>query len=335
MSHFVETMAYAGETPWHGLGTYVGTENVDGETMQTAAGLDWKVEKAPLSDGDSNVIPGVYGIRRLDTGRCFERVAVGERYDPLQNAELFEFGESLRDASGGELRWHTAGSLKAGRRVWALAQLAGSINVERRNGTMDVSAPFLLLSNAHDATGSIIIQHTSVRVVCWNTLSCALDHAQDQQRVRHTAGARDRLDEAARKLGYAVSYFERYAEFAQGLADKPMSPKDFGGFAAMLLTGKNDTESALRAIVDAKGRTKTTLERDAAQLYNNFVGGRGNHGADAYDALNAVTEFIDHQRGRIGRYRKTSERLEQYLDSATFGGGARMKQRTAQLLTRW
>ena len=46
MSHEVETMAYAGELPWHGLGTKVdGNIGVDG--MLKEAGLDWNVVKVP------------------------------------------------------------------------------------------------------------------------------------------------------------------------------------------------------------------------------------------------------------------------------------------------
>src|SRR5687768_16333932 len=44
MSHQVETMAFAHETPWHGLGNRVeGSVTVD--EMLVAAGLDWSVNE--------------------------------------------------------------------------------------------------------------------------------------------------------------------------------------------------------------------------------------------------------------------------------------------------
>jgi hypothetical protein len=47
MSHMVETMAYAGETPWHGLGVHV-EENLSVKDMMKAAEIDWGVAKSPM-----------------------------------------------------------------------------------------------------------------------------------------------------------------------------------------------------------------------------------------------------------------------------------------------
>ena len=44
MAHMVETMAYAGEVPWHGLGVQV-DGNLTPEEMLKEAGLDWTVSK--------------------------------------------------------------------------------------------------------------------------------------------------------------------------------------------------------------------------------------------------------------------------------------------------
>jgi hypothetical protein len=52
MSHELEIvdgkamMAYAGDVPWHGLGTKVSTD-LSPREMMVEAGLDWSVEKHP------------------------------------------------------------------------------------------------------------------------------------------------------------------------------------------------------------------------------------------------------------------------------------------------
>ena len=47
MAHMVETMAYAGELPWHGLGVKV-IDDLTPEQMMQKAGVDWEVEKQDL-----------------------------------------------------------------------------------------------------------------------------------------------------------------------------------------------------------------------------------------------------------------------------------------------
>ena len=47
MAHNIETMAYAGEVPWHGLGKAVDS-NMTPAQMLEAAGLDWSVSKRQL-----------------------------------------------------------------------------------------------------------------------------------------------------------------------------------------------------------------------------------------------------------------------------------------------
>ena len=47
MSHEIETIAYSGEEPWHGLGIKVPADLTPAQ-MQRAAGLNWTVDKVPL-----------------------------------------------------------------------------------------------------------------------------------------------------------------------------------------------------------------------------------------------------------------------------------------------
>ncbi len=47
MAHEVETMAYAGSVPWHGLGTEVSNDLTPIQMMQKA-GVDWEVEQQEI-----------------------------------------------------------------------------------------------------------------------------------------------------------------------------------------------------------------------------------------------------------------------------------------------
>lgn len=82
MPHEVETMAYAGATPWHGLGTALADEDLyDWQKACTKAGLNWHVELVPLVTADTHAETDNRAFRRKSDGRILG--AVGPRYCPF------------------------------------------------------------------------------------------------------------------------------------------------------------------------------------------------------------------------------------------------------------
>lgn len=331
MPDYVDTMAYAGETPWHGLGTRL-PEDMPTLDMIGAAGLGWMVEKRPVfyQRGEQfEAVPDRFTVCRSDTGASLGATVSG-RYEPFQNAELFAFGDALREA--GDVRWHTAGSVKDGRRVWVLAQSAGQFEVKRRGGVSDRHAPFLLLTAGHDGAFGIRVQFTSVRVVCWNTLSAAVGEKDRAHfTARHTRNVRYRVADAREALELAASHFVAEVETLQGLADTPMDRAGFVEFACQILTGKDDPQEAGEVVQASEGRSRSMYERKGSELVQLFEHGKGNAGDSLFDGLNAVTEFIDHQRGRV-KVARTIEARAKGLDSAWYGAGAETKRRGLKLL---
>ncbi len=339
MSHFVDTMAYVGELPWHGLGTYLGEENVSGKDMMIAAKLDWRVKKAPIYyqdiDNTYQVVEDQYTIIREDTGVSLG-CTVGSKYEPFQNVDLFKFGDDL--VSTGEVRWHTAGSLKENRKIWGLAQIAGEQEIARRPSpnriTRDVHVPFLLIYNSHDGSSCLTARLTSVRVVCWNTLSMALSEKMPEFRVRHTEAIMERAEEARELLGLAQEASHVQKEVLQGLADTPFSGVQFTEFCAQLLTGKDGIDEALDKVAHMKDSQRTQVNRKAGELGVLFTDGDGNGGADKKDALDAVTQFIDRQKNRIVEWHKLDKQTQgKRLNAQVFGSGEALKKRALRLLS--
>ena len=116
---------------------------------------------------------------------------VSKRYRPLQNNEAFKFFDPI--VGEGNAYYETAGSLGQGERIWVMAKLPGAIEVVRG----DECWKYLLLSNTHTGSGSVIVKFTSVRVVCQNTLMLAMEDGQRAFRVRHSKIMKHRLDEVA------------------------------------------------------------------------------------------------------------------------------------------
>lgn len=67
----------------------------------------------------------------------------------------------------------------------------------------DVTEKYIFLTTSHDGSGSITAAFTPVRIVCQNTLNAALRSAANVVRIRHTAGAKERLEQAYRVMGVA------------------------------------------------------------------------------------------------------------------------------------
>jgi Domain of unknown function (DUF932) len=160
------SMMYAGEAPWHGLGTDV-SQNVTAAEAISAANLDWEVAKLPLyaTNGMHGVqVEGKYATVRADKlGKpdCRTFGIAGESYTPLQNKDAFAFFDTIvRDKKAAI--YHTAGALGNGERIWILAKLPNSIRVAGK----DIPDKFLLLSNSHNATSGVSGQSHCATAKC-------------------------------------------------------------------------------------------------------------------------------------------------------------------------
>jgi phage/plasmid-like protein (TIGR03299 family) len=221
----VQSMAYYDEPPWHRLGRPV-PKGVTAEKMIRAAGLDWEVELQPARGARKINNKGEfsrYEVVRLprqriskEQGSLFgtgrpprpevsgEQVSLGlvtRRYQPLQNAEAFSFFDSV--VGDGKAYFETAGALGDGERIWVLARMPEPMEIVRG----DECWRYLLLSNAHNGEGSVIVKFTPVRVVCQNTLMLAMEDGQKAYRVRHSKMMQFRLNELTEFLAITQKMF--------------------------------------------------------------------------------------------------------------------------------
>lgn len=172
MSHEVETMAFAHETPWHGLGTRV-ADTITIPEMLRAAQLDWTVEKWPLRAVDpaersviSVEMPSDFALVRSSDRKPLG--VAGSRYQVAQNADVLAFFKDFVEKGGATLE--TAGSLKGGRLVWGLANIGKGFTL--KGG--DAVKGYLLLASPHECGKAIVARVTPVRVVCANTMAMAM-----------------------------------------------------------------------------------------------------------------------------------------------------------------
>ena len=207
MPALVETMMYNRTVPWHGLGTKVDEAPTSADALRLA-GLDWNVEQKNIQLCGGSKVPGYKANVRSTDGKVLG--VVGDRYRIVQNADAFEFTDSI---IGGDVRYETAGSLNGGKKIWLLAKLPETEIVG------DKTEPYLCFSNTHDGSGAVRVCMTPIRVVCNNTLNLALDSAKRAWSVRHTGSLQSKMHEARTCLRMANTYMGALAEKADRMAN--------------------------------------------------------------------------------------------------------------------
>lgn len=310
MAHLVESMAYANATPWHGLGNRISTKQSI-EVWQREAGMNWSIEESPVrfiagavdALGAIHSYPEQKVLYRSDTKAPLS--VVSQRYQVVQPREVLEFYRDLTESSGFELE--TAGVLKGGKKVWALARTNQSVTFKGN----DVVNGYLLLATACDGTLATTAQFTSVRVVCNNTLAISLANGTGAIKVPHSTS----FDAQAvkRQLGVSGGSWDTFMYQMKALAERKVKSNEVEQFFMRVFSDPRNTaiganDRAMKkalAMFDGQGR--------GAEL----ISAKGT----AFGLLAAVTEFVDHER----RARSTDHRLE----SAWFGAGAGLKQKAA------
>ncbi len=189
------------QTAWHALGQIVQDYPTSREAI-AHAGLDYEVVKAPLFAKGTEpaidfAVPDQYATMRTDTNAIFG--VVGKDYQIVQNADAFAFFDGIVGGGDGIL-YETAGAIGQGERIFITAKLPGYIRVGSGD---DVTEKYIFLTTSHDGSGSITAAFTPIRIVCQNTLNAAMRSATNVVRIRHTANAKQRLEDAHRVMGLA------------------------------------------------------------------------------------------------------------------------------------
>jgi phage/plasmid-like protein (TIGR03299 family) len=303
---------YAGEPAWHRLGTVVKDARTSAEAINLA-GLDWTVEqRAMAAAGPSGWIPVPNTLANVRSDTNAVLGVVSSYYRPFQNLEAFAFMDEL---VGEKLAmFETAGSLKGGKRVWMLARIPQTYHV----GAADEIQPYVLLTNGHDGGAALRMIPTSVRVVCWNTLTLALSKSTASEGITifHFGELADRVQRAREALGLAVKRFETFEADANRLAQRQLTAAELATyFANYLPAGDSKSSKTLRM------KMLDSLLANFENERQNLPGIRGT----AWAAYNAVSEYADHTKGTSGK--GDNERLDNRVNSIWFGSANSLKQK--------
>jgi len=339
MAHQIETMAFVGRTPWHGLGNQL-PQNQPIEVWAQQAGMDWRIESSNVSymaknERGQNILMPYEEQRvlyRSDTHAPLS--VVSQRYQEVQPMEILNFYKDLTEQSGFELE--TAGVLKGGRKFWALARTGQSAALKGK----DVSNGYILLATACDGTLATTAQFTSIRVVCNNTLAIALrgqNSSAGVVKVPHST--KFDAEKIKHQLGISVRAWDEHMYEMKQLSQRKVTQQEAAAYFDAVFNNTNQSiaeqdESIIQFYRNvarpqlthsSKADNKTEPNGRAMSKVMTMFNGHG-RGAElasakdtAYGLLCSITEFADHERRAMSS--------DHRLDSAWFGAGANIKQR--------
>jgi len=282
-------MAYVGDVPWHGLGTKVDPD-LTPDQFQKVAGLDWTVEKQPLMTPNGVKVPNKEALVRSSDNSVLDVVGTG--WNPVQNSEAFEFFHDY--VMAGDMEMHTAGSLKDGQMVWALAKTKESFELFKG----DVTENYFLFTNPHQFGKSLNIRMTPIRVVCNNTLTLSLSKQSDQMVTVNHRTAFD-ADMVKEQMGIAREKMEQYKSMAEFLGGKRATGENVIQYFNEVF-GAPAKEKVDNVIPFTSRNAKMAMEQLETQPGANFAEGSW------WQAFNAVTYMTDHLQGREGDSRLVS-----------------------------
>lgn len=329
MSHDItktDQLVLTQKPAWHGLGIVVEDAPSPQEALQLAS-LGWQVEQWPLQamgpDGPRAVSSHVLNVRGDDLSALG---VVGVGYRPVQNVELAEFAAALSET--GAVKIESAGSIRGGKRVWFLAR-GDSIWL----GNSDEVKPYLLVANGHDGTMSVVCQPTTIRVVCRNTLHASLKEGERSQlavRFRHEGEITSKLDDARRALGLFQSARAAFEHQAQALNAKELSREDLQRYWLEVYAATLEPIPFQPVTAQEQRQARLAKER-LSQWAMNFDKDREKLGtpASAWTALNAVTQWFDHQRTVRGPNDRS--RLDQRVMGNWWGDAAIAKAKAMEM----
>jgi phage/plasmid-like protein (TIGR03299 family) len=310
MAHLVENMAYINETPWHGLGSKL-PKNQPSEVWQKSAGMDFEIKQSVVlfnaDKGDNSLL----NLRNNMEATVLYRSdnleplsVVSKRYKVVQPKDVLEFYGDLVSVGGMELE--TAGVLKGGKKLWALAKTGQ----ETLLPGLDKVKAYLLLATSCDGSLATTAQFTSIRVVCNNTLQMAVGERKGAVKVPHSRVFDPEV--VKQELGLGMTAWETFMVSIKAMANRPVNKFEAMSYLVNVL---GDADLPL---------TEQPNQKAIQMVYGLYSGeGKGSKMQSAngtsWGLLNSVTEFIDHER----RARSQDTRL----DSAWFGTGAAIKQK--------
>jgi phage/plasmid-like protein (TIGR03299 family) len=231
-------------------------------------------------------LEGWKALTRADTGDVLH-VARGS-YEVVQNIVGHELFEAL--SQGARLDDGTGGTVKGG----AVCYLSARVD-EPQQVTGDDSPiyPYVVVLWTHDGSGALQARRTTVRPVCWNTISLGEAEARRSGRnftFRHTKNVLARIEEAKRVIAGAREETAAFVELANELARISVTDEQRERFVTTFIPKPEAeviSDHVLDNILRERSKVRAIFESPTIPEV---------HRNTAYGLVQAGIEYLDHLR---------------------------------------
>jgi phage/plasmid-like protein (TIGR03299 family) len=292
--------------PWHiNMGTNVLMLDTAPESRperMACAGHDFIVEQFPiykkyekeieyngikLASDEFAPIEGWNMLTRDDTHDVLH--VAKDSYQIVQNDVGHEIFEALSE--GASLDDGTGGTVKNGALCYLSARVDTAYGVK---GDDSPIYPYIVVTWTHDGTGAFQSRATTVRPVCWNTISAGEMEAKKSGRsftFRHTKNIMDRIEDAKRVIAGAKEDTLRFIELGNELAAIAITNSVREQFVEWFIPMPESqfiiSDRVLDNILDARNNLRKIFYSDTMPSVHRYT---------AYGLMQAGIEYLDHVR---------------------------------------
>jgi phage/plasmid-like protein (TIGR03299 family) len=264
---------------WRVLGTEI-SKGADAKQAAVETGLDFEVEKRPvyafqpdaLTGGGYEPIDGQFCIARTDTNAVLG--VVGNRYQEIQPAEMFDFAKAMIGTN--EVEWDSGLTIQGGKRVLIMARLNRSLYIGG-----DEIEPFIMLTQGFDGRHTFIVKPMPYRISCTNQLTAA------KMRGAFTVGHFKNYDQqfafAAKGVGLIRKSYQNLADVAEKML---VAKLEASWLEQLVPMPKDPTPRGVTAVQTVRTGIQQALMAPDLANFNDT----------AWGAYNAVVDYADHMR---------------------------------------
>lgn len=300
----VSTEIVSRANPFKALGTDTNGLMSASQCMNKA-GLDWSVD---LHDCyvkvNGEFVKTTYNKIPVRSDNNYPFKAVGNRYVPFQNKDVFSFMDSVLDDSNS--RYAYAGTFENGAIVYITIALGDEITIGD-----DKVAPYFTVINSHNGSTSIKAITTPVRITCENTLQLAVRNAVSSFSFRHTFNASQKVAQAKKSLEIGYAYFDEFGKELNQLTEMSANVDDLKKILDVVYPVVAERTDIEGNILNEGAITKVKLAHN--KIIENFENADSNSVVNNYwGVLNAINDWelwsaeIRGNASRFERQAKTS-----------------------------